>query len=67
MKRKAPLCTVVTKRRDDGKSVVFLVDPRTGRKCPASGPLFPNEVEATVRRVKAQLLKAGDRVSFTEA
>lgn len=66
MRAPGPRCTVVARRRPDGLCDVFLVDPRTGRRAPAGAKIPPAGLEAHVRRVREQLLKAGDRVEHLE-
>ena len=67
MRKPAPECRVVTERSADGLTArVFLLDPRTGRKAHVFNNLRPHEIDAAVRKAKAQLLAAGDRISFAE-
>jgi hypothetical protein len=65
--RDRPLCTILLKRLPDGRTQLWLYNPKSGRRSPASEPLWPSQVDATVAVVKRQLLRAGDRVQTAEA
>ena len=65
-RKPGPRCQVVTRREADGTSTVFLVDPRTGRRCPAGSKVPPHFLALHVEQVRRQLLRSGSRPEHAE-